>query len=349
MTTLTAPETSAPTPPRPTFARGSSLLRARELGIALVIVLVFVGTTIKNHHFASGNSVQQLLTGAALIALLGVGETLVIITRNVDLSVGSVVGLSAYIVGSVFKHHPGFPVVLGFVLGIAVGALVGAVNGLVTTTTRVPSLVVTLAMLYIVRGVDGVIVNGKTINPAAIPKAYQKVGYESVLGVPWLAIIVIVVVAVAGYLMRSFRSSRDLYAIGSNPEAAALAGIPAGKRVFTAFLVSGGLAGLGGALFLAQHAQIDVTGGNGYELTVVAAVVVGGVAIFGGSGTVVGAALGALLLNTINQALVATKVSPFWNQAIAGALLLAAIAFDRWLSLRVARSLRSAEGARRDV
>ena len=166
---------------------------------------------------------------------------------------------------------------------------------------------------------------------------------------PWLAIIVAVVVAVVGYAMRSFRACRDLYAIGSNPEAAALAGIPTGRRVFTAFLVSGSLAGLAGALFLALHAQIDVTGGNGYELTVVAAVVVGGVAIFGGSGTVLGAALGAVLLNTINQALVASKISAFWNDAIAGALLLAAIAFDRWLSLRVARSLRSAEGAHRDV
>ncbi|WP_433892465.1 ABC transporter permease [Streptomyces sp. CA-111067] len=341
----------APPPAAPTqrFARGAALLRARELGIGVAIVLVFVVTTISNHNFASAHSVQQLLTGASLIALLGVGETLVIITRNVDLSVGSVVGLSAYVVGDVFKHHSGFPVLLGYVLGIAIGAVIGSINGLITVVTRVPSLVVTLAMLYIVRGVDGVIVDGKTIDPGAIPKSFTEVGYRTFLGVPWLAIIVAVVVAVVGYAMRSFRASRDLYAIGSNPEAAALAGIPTGRRVFTSFLISGSLAGLAGALFLALHAQIDVTGGNGYELTVVSAVVVGGVAIFGGSGTVLGAALGALLLNTINQALVAAKISSFWNEAIAGGLLLAAIAFDRWLSLRVARSLQSAQGAHRDT
>ncbi len=347
---MTAQLTEAPSSQPPVaVARGSAVLRARELGIALVIVIVFLVTTLKNHHFASAGSVQQLLTGAALIALLAVGETLVIITRNVDLSVGSVVGLSAYLVGTTFKHHPGFPVLLGFVLGILIGAVVGAINGLITTVSKVPSLVVTLAMLYIVRGIDGKIVNGKTIDPEFIPKSFQKVGYETVLGIPWLAIIVIVVVAVVGYAMRSFRSSRDLYAIGSNPEAAELAGIPTGRRVFTAFLVSGSLAGLAGSLFLALHAQIDVTGGNGYELLVVAAVVVGGVAIFGGSGTVAGAALGALLLNTIDQALVATKISPFWNEAIAGGLLLLAIVFDRWLSLRVAKSLQSAEGAHRDI
>jgi rhamnose transport system permease protein len=341
--------TTTVAPPAPVQRTRGNVLRARELGIGIAILVVFAVATLKNGAFASGHSIEQLLTGASLIALLGVGETLVIITRNVDLSVGSVVGLSAYVVGDVFRFHPHTPAILGFALGIVIGVVIGAINGFVTTATRVPSLVVTLAMLYIIRGVDGVIVNGKTIDPDVIPKAFTRVGYETFLGIPWLAIIVAVVVAVVGYAMRSFRSSRELYAIGSNPEAAALAGIPTGRRVFTAFVVSGGLAGLAGALFLALHAQIDVTGGNGYELTVVAAVVVGGVAIFGGSGTVLGAALGAVLLNTINQALVASKVSSFWNQAVAGALLLVAIAFDRWLSLRVARRLQSAEGAHRDL
>jgi len=328
--------------------RFESLLRARELGIAIVIVLVVAITAVRNSNFLDAQSVQQLLSGAALIALLSVGETMVIITRNVDLSVGSTVGLSAYVFGDLFKYQH-ISVVAGFAVGIVLGAVVGAVNGLVTTVLRVPSLVVTLAMLYVIRGVDGMIVNGHTIDPTAIPHAFTEVGYRTLFGVPWLAIIVIVVVAVAGYAMRSFRASRDLYAIGSNPEAAALAGIPAGRRVFTAFVISGTLAGLAGALFLALHAQVDNSGGIGYELAVVAAVVVGGVAIFGGSGTVVGAALGALLLNTINQALVASKVSSFWNMAVAGGLLLAAIAFDRWLSLRVARGLKSARGVHRDV
>jgi rhamnose transport system permease protein len=330
-------------------SRSGALLRARELGIAIVIVIVFGVTTLHNHAFASERSVQQLLAGAALIALLGVGETLVIVTRNVDLSVGSVLGLSAYLVGDLFVHYPHMPVIFGFVVGTAIGAGIGAINGLITTVTRVPSLVVTLAALYIVRGVDAVIVNGKQTDPTSIPRSFQAVGYETIFGVPWLAVVVAVIIGLTGYAMRSFRSSRDLYAIGSNPEAAALAGLPVGRRVFTAFVVSGALAGLGGALFLAEFATINATGGTGYELLVVSAVVVGGVAIFGGSGTVLGAALGALLLNTINQALVASRISSFWNQAIAGALLLGAIAFDRWLGLRVSRRLQSAKGQRHVV
>jgi rhamnose transport system permease protein len=329
-------------------SRVSDFLRAREVGIALLVVVIVVVTTVNNHHFADSASIQQMLTGASLIALLGVGETMVIVTRNVDLSVGSVLGLSAYIIGDLFKHQH-IPAWSGFVVGIAIGAAVGAVNGFITTVLRVPSLVVTLAMLYIIRGLDGVIVNGKTIDPDVIPASFTAVGYKTVFGVPWLAIIVVVVVIAVGYAMRTFRAGRDLYAIGSNPDAAALAGIPIERRVFTAFVVSGALAGLGGALFLALHAQVDNSGGIGYELTVVAAVVVGGVAIFGGSGTVVGAALGALLLNTISQALVASKISAFWNQAIAGALLLAAIGFDRWLTVRLTKRLRSSEGAHRDV
>ena len=339
--------TTAPTLNR--ISRTGSLLRARELGIAIVIVIVFGLTTLHNHAFASEHSVQQLLAGAALVALLGVGETLVIVTRNVDLSVGSVLGLSAYLVGDLFVHYPHMPVILGFVAGTAIGAGIGAINGLITTVTRVPSLVVTLAALYIVRGVDAVIVNGKQTDPTSIPRSFQAVGYETIFGVPWLAVVVAVVIAITGYAMRSFRSSRDLYAIGSNPDAAALAGLPVGRRVFTAFVVSGALAGLGGALFLAEFATINATGGTGYELLVISAVVVGGVAIFGGSGTVLGAALGALLLNTINQALVASRISSFWNQAIAGALLLGAIAFDRWLGLRVSRRLQSAKGERHVV
>ena len=325
-----------------------ALLRAREAGIALLIALVVVVTAINNHHFVDSNSIQQLLSGAALIALLGVGETLVIVTRNVDLSVGSVLGLSAYIVGDLFKYHH-IPVWSGFAIGILVGVVAGAVNGFIVTVMRVPSLVVTLGMLYVIRGLDGVNVSGDRIDPEAIPNGFTEVGYKNFFGIPWLAIIVAVVVVIAGYAMRSFRASRDLYAIGSNPDAAALAGVPIERRVFTAFVISGGLAGLAGALFLALHTQIDNSGGLGYELSVVAAVVVGGVAIFGGSGTVVGAALGAVLLNTINQALVASRISAFWNQAIAGALLLAAIAFDRWLSLRVTKSLQSAEGAHREL
>lgn len=343
-----APPPAVTAGPAPWASGLARFVRAREFGTFALVIIVFGAATIRNHDFASAGSVQQLLVGASLVALLSVGETMVLVTRNVDLSVGSVLGLCAFVVGNLFRTEH-IPVWSGFLIAIALGALVGAVNGLITTLIKVPSLVVTLAMLYIIRGLDAKLVNGNIVVPAQVPHAFVEVGSKSVLGIPYLAIIVAVVVIIVGYVMRTFRPAREMYAIGSNPEAAMLAGIRQGRRVFVAFVTSGALAGLGGALFLGLFAQVDNSAGLGYELNVIAAAVVGGVAIFGGSGTVVGAALGALLLNTIQQGLVAVRSSSFWNEAIAGALLLLAISIDRWLTLRRTRRLQSAEGAHRDL
>ncbi len=322
------------------------LFRFRELGIVLALVIVVGATTIDNHLFLSATSVQQLLSGAAIVALLAIGETIVVVTRNVDLSIGSVLGISAYAVGVLYRDHPHVPLLVVFLLALGIGAVCGAVNGLIVTVARVPSLVVTLGTLYIIRGIDGAWAGGNQVNASMLPESFNKIGYGTVAGIPYLGIIAIVAVAIATYAMRTFRTARDFYAIGSDPAAARLAGIPVGPRVFLAFVLSGAIAGVAGAIWLSYFGSVDAIAGVGYEFQVIAAVVVGGVAIFGGSGTVLGAALGALLLNTINSALVVVNVSSFWSQAVAGALLVAAIAFDRLIALRVAPVLRTRRRAR---
>ena len=322
------------------------LLRFRELGIVLALVLVVGATTIDNHRFLSLTNVQQILSSAAIIALLAIGETIVIITRNVDLSIGSVLGISAYATGLLYVHHPHVPLVVVFLVALGIGVACGIVNGLVVTVARVPSLVVTLGTLYIIRGIDGAWAGGNQVNASMLPNSFNKIGYGTFAGVPYLGIIAIVAVAIATYAMRSFRTARDLYAIGSDPAAARLAGIPVGARVFLAFVLSGAIAGLAGAVWLSYYASVDAIAGVGYEFQVITAVVIGGVAIFGGSGTVLGAALGALLLNAINSALVVVNVSSFWSQALAGGLLVGAIAFDRLIALRVAPALRTRRRAR---
>jgi rhamnose transport system permease protein len=226
-----------------------------------------------------------------------------------------------------------------FLAGLGIGLACGVVNGAIVTIARVPSLVVTLGTLYVIRGIDATWAGGHQVGAFALPDGFNKIGFGTFLGVPYLGWILIGAVAVAYYWMRSFRTGRDLYAIGSNPEAARLAGIPVGTRVFLAFALSGGIAGVAGVLWLSKFGSVDAIAGAGYEFEVIAAVVVGGVAIFGGSGTVLGAALGALLLKTIDDALIFWKVSSFWNLAFAGALLLGAIAFDRLIAIRVAPSL----------
>jgi rhamnose transport system permease protein len=322
------------------------LARFRELGIVLALVIVVGAATIDNHLFLSAANVQQILAGSAIIALLAIGETVVIITRNVDLSIGSILGISAYATGVLYVHHPGIALPVVFLVALAIGTACGVVNGLIVTVARVPSLVVTLGTLYIIRGIDGAWAGGNQVNASMLPDSFNKIGYETVLGIPYLGWIAIIAVAAATYAMRSFRTARDFYAIGSDPDAARLAGIPVGGRVFLAFVLSGAIAGVTGALWLSLYASVDAIAGVGYEFQVIAAVVVGGVAIFGGSGTVLGAALGALLLYAINSALVVVNVSSFWSLALSGGLLLAAIAFDRLIALRVAPAMRTRRRAR---
>jgi rhamnose transport system permease protein len=322
------------------------LARFRELGIVLALVIVVGATTIDNHLFLSAANIQQILAGSAIIALLAIGETIVIITRNVDLSIGSILGISAYATGVLYVHHPDVALPVVFLVALAIGTACGVVNGLIVTVGRVPSLVVTLGTLYIIRGIDGAWAGGNQVNASMLPDSFNKIGYATVLGIPYLGWIAIIAVALATYAMRSFRTARDFYAIGSDPAAARLAGIPVGSRVFLAFVLSGAIAGVTGALWLSLYASVDAIAGVGYEFQVIAAVVVGGVAIFGGSGTVLGAALGALLLYTINTALVVVNVSSFWSMALSGALLLAAIAFDRLIALRLAPAMRTRRTAR---
>jgi rhamnose transport system permease protein len=163
-----------------------------------------------------------------------------------------------------------------------------------------------------------------------------------VLGLPLLIVYAAVIVAITAYLLKRSRGGRQLYAIGSNPEAARLAGVPAGRLVFLAFVLCGALCGLAGVLWGARFGTVDARAATGLELGVVAAVVVGGVNIFGGSGTAIGAALGAILLGTIENGLAILKLNPFWLQAIQGAVIIAAVTIDALITRRLQRALRKA-------
>jgi rhamnose transport system permease protein len=316
------------------------VFRIREFGI-IAVLLVFVAiTTSIQPSFLNQQNLQFLLINTTVYALLALGETMVVVSRNVDLSIGSVLGLSAYVSASMFGHHPGIPILLVFLIGLGIGLACGMANGLMVAVGRVPSLVVTLATLYIIRGIDILIVGGNEVTAQTLPNSFTNIPRATVAGIPYLAIAIAVVIGIGAYYMRAFRSGRELYAIGSNPEAARLAGIPVGKRIFTAFALSGAIAGVAGVLWAAQYQTIDSTAGTGYELTVISAVVVGGVAIFGGSGSAVGAAVGALLLSSINSALNVLGIQQLWLEAISGFLLLVAITLDRVISVKLMAALR---------
>ncbi|WP_199043922.1 ABC transporter permease [Glycomyces salinus] len=323
------------------------VLRFRALGLVLALAALVAATTAVNARFLSAQSLRDLLFAAAITVLLATGMTVVVLTRGIDLSVGSVLGLSAYLTGSLLSSV-GVPVPLAILTGLAVGAACGTVNGAIVHFGRVPPLVATLGTLYVFRGVVYFVAGGSRINASDLPGAFLDFGSGTVLGVPYLFALAVAVLAVVAVFLSRYRSGRDLYALGSNPEAARLSGIPAGRRLMGAYVTCGALAGLGGVLYAARFGTVDASAGYGLELDIVAAVVVGGVAIFGGSGTVVGAGLGALLLAVINNALPVLSVSQFWQQAIVGALILAAIALDRLVGARTARALRRKAAADAD-
>ncbi|MEU8637187.1 ABC transporter permease [Amycolatopsis sp. NPDC048633] len=318
----------------------ANVFKARESGIVLALIVLVVFTATQNSRFLSGQSVRDILLGTAILAVLAVGQAVVIITRNIDLSVGSVLGLSAFAVGSLMRDNPGLPVIAALLAGLVVGAVCGLLNGVLVRFGQVPALVVTLGTLYAFRGVSFFWAGGQQINADKLPQSFLDFGTASVLGIPWLVLIALVVLVIAGIVLRSYRAGRELYAMGSSPQAAKLAGIKVGRNTSAAFLVSGALAGLAGVLFAARFGTVDAAAGTGYELNVVAAAVVGGVAVFGGSGSVWGAGLGALLLTVIGSALAVLDINQFWQQAIVGALILLAIGADRLVAVRVAKALK---------
>ncbi len=322
-----------------------ALVKARETGILLALILVVVAATVKNPTFLfSSDGFRDLLLTPSILLLVAVGQAIVIITRNVDLSVGSVLGLTAYLTGRLFIDVPGIPVIAVFLIGIVAGGLLGLINGALVAFAKVPALVITLGTLYAYRGINVLWTGSDRINSSDMPASFLALGTQSILYIPILTIIALVVLIVAAWYLRNQRGGRELYAIGSDPAAANLYGLKVTQRVLAAFVLCGALAGLAGVLYAARYGTVNSQAGNGFELSAVGAAVIGGVAIFGGSGSVWGAAIGAYLLLTINRALPILGVQDFWQRAVVGALIIGAIVLDRVLALRQAKRLMEARG-----
>jgi rhamnose transport system permease protein len=305
----------------------------RELSLLLLIVIAILvfGSLIDNYY--TFRTFNRIASSVAIIAVVAVGQTLVVLTRNIDLSVGSIVGFTAYFVGTLIANDNSINPILAVVIALLLGAALGVLNGALVAWGKVPAVVVTLGTLAIYRGVLVDLSGAKTVTTDSLPQWLIDLPLLNVLPIGGLDIralfalaLVIVVIFHLGTAYLSF--ARRLYAIGSNPEAAQLIGLPMKRVVFLAFVICGALSGLGGFMMLARFGNITVEAGRGLELNVVAAVVVGGVNIFGGSGTVTGAMLGAILIGTLEQSLFRLGISEFWLNAVLGLLILLAVASD---------------------
>lgn len=306
----------------------------RELILVALIALALLifGTQIEN--FLSARTFNRIASSVAIVGVVAVGQTLVVLTRNIDLSVGSIVGFCAYFVGMQLSADREMAPVIAVLLACGVGALLGLVNGVLVAYGRVPSIITTLGTLALYRMLLVNYADSQTVTTDMVPEWVPGLAQVSLLELGGFSLRPMVALALAVVLVFQLvlvytQFGRRLYAIGSNPEAARFAGLPARRIVLLAFVICGALAGLAGFMFLARFGNITVVAAQGMELQSVAAVVVGGVNTFGGSGTVVGALLGAFLIDLLGQGLIRwLDISEFWRDAILGLLILFAVASD---------------------
>ena len=318
----------------------AAAFRLRELGIAIALLVAIVFFAVRAPNFLTVSNWQDIAKDVSIVIVVAVGETMVVLTRNIDLSVGSIVGLSAYLSADFLAGHTGMPLVLVALLGIAIGMGLGLVNGLLVVVGRIPAIIATLATLAIYRGLSFEITHGNQVSAFQLPDSFLNIASTKPLGVPTLAWFAIGVAIFGAVVLRWTPWGRDFYAVGSNPEAARFAGIPAGRRVILAFTMSGALAGLGGFLWAARFPNVDAVAATDFELSVITAVVIGGVNVFGGSGSILGVVLGAVLVATIQDGFTLLRLSEFWKMFFNGAAIVVAVTIDALVTRRLQDALR---------
>jgi rhamnose transport system permease protein len=314
-------------------------VRVLILVLIILLALLLFGTQIENYF--SPRFFNRIATSAAIVAVVAVGQTLVVLTRNIDLSVGSIVGLTAYVVGTQLANNNELQPVLAVMMAMGLGGLLGMINGVLVAYGRVPAIITTLGTLAIYRTFLVEYSDAKTVTTASLPEWLVNMPQMTLfslgeLDFRLLTVLAVIVAAVFQLALMLMPWGRRLYAIGSNPEAAHMVGLPVQRTIFSTFVICGALAGLAGFMFLARFGNITVVAAQGLELQVVAAVVVGGVNIFGGSGTILGALLGTVLIDLLDQSLIRwLAISEFWRDAILGLLILLAVATDAVLLKRM--------------
>lgn len=307
----------------------------QEIVIACVIILLFAVVGTIAPRFLGANNVNTIISGNAYIAVAAIGMSMIIITGHIDVSVGALIGVLATISGTLAVS--GFPIWVAWIAPVFVGIAVNALVGALVAYGRIPSIVVTLGMLSILRGGLVSVTGGAWINN--LPKGYQ-LAQQRLFDIPAPVWFMVLFTILAFLWMKQSAFGRSLYAMGGSPEAARAAGIPIERRTVQVFMIHGGFAGLATVLFATQLQIIQSTVPNGLELTIITAAVIGGVSILGGTGTVIGSTLAAILFAAIGSAMIFINVSAYWLRAVIGILILITVLADM---LRRNRELQAAK------
>ena len=302
-----------------------NLIKQREPLLALMIVALVLLVSLRAPVFLTPGSLANLLTDSTLLVMLALTQMLVIVTRGIDLSVASNLALCGMVAAMLASANPELPLLVVMLAATATGLLLGLVNGWLIGYLALPPIVVTLGTMSVYRGMVFVLSGGAWVSAHQMPKGFVDFPLTRLLGLPHLVWIALAAVLAMVFVARHTRFGRDLYAIGNAPQCAAYIGIPSARRLLWTYGLSGLVAGLCGYLWVARYAVAYTEIAYGFEFTVIAACVIGGVSIAGGVGSVLGAVLGALFLSVIGNALPVLQVSPFWQSALTGLVILVAV------------------------
>jgi ribose transport system permease protein len=335
-------QTAAPAREAPPARRGAApllqrALRQREFGVIAALLILCLYGAVGTHGFLTKDNLLNIGQQGSLIGIMAVGMTFVIVTGEIDLSVGSIYVLSSTVVGELLVH--GTDWILALLVGMAVGAAAGLVNGLVTVWLRLPSFIVTLGTLSVFRGIALLTTDAQPINlDDAVHNIdqFSYLGTATVFGIPMQLAILIVVAAIGGFVLRYTRFGYHVYAVGGSREAARLCGIATSRVRVLGFVIVGALSALSGTIGLAYLLNVQGTTGTGLELLVITAVIIGGAALFGGSGTMLGTLVGVMLIAALQNVLVLADLGSYWQTLVIGVVIIAAVGFDAWVRRRSA-------------
>lgn len=314
-----------------------TLFKNRELSAFFAIVALFAVLVALNPAYFSLQTLAMIFASSQILCLLALGATLVMLTRNIDVSVGSTVGLSAIAVGVALNNGYGLATAIAFAL--AIGALAGAFNGLLVVGLRIPAIVATLGTLGLYRGVMLLWTGGKWIE--GLPDSLKSLSEPAFIGVSPLGWLVLALLLAGRWLLSRTASGRDFYAVGDNLAAARQLGVAVNRTRMLAFTLNGMLAACAGIVFAAQIGFVPNQTGSGLEMKAIAACVLGGISLLGGTGTLLGAFLGAFFLTQIDTVLVLFRLPAWWNDFIAGLVLLGVLVLDGRLRQALARHQRA--------
>jgi AI-2 transport system permease protein len=307
------------------------ILRSRELAVFGILLILMILIGIINPVFLEGSSIKNMVDSSLILIVIGIGEMFVLLTRGVDVSVGASMGLSAVILGLSLKANMPIPVCI--LLTVLTGLLAGMLNGFGVTVLNVPPIIMTLGTLGLYRGVMPLLTGGSWIE--TVPKAYKLIAGMSVGLASVLSIVVFLLAVLAALLLKQIKSARWFFAVGDNEQGAYMMGIPVKLVRFIAYSLAGLFASVGAIIFVAQIGFIPMATGDGLEMRAIAADVLGGISLAGGVGSPLAAIVGGLFLTVIDSVIVYLKIPAEWNNAIAGAMLLAVLLLDYRIRLGV--------------